>query len=57
MRIDVRGRKYREVMQDFQTRLKDYYVGTSNGDEERFREQSGLGRSEFFRANYPRSGK
>lgn len=51
VRIEVRGRKYKEVMSDFQTRLKDYYVGISNGSEERFRERSGLGRSEFFRSS------
>ena len=52
VRIPVRGRKYKEVMSDFQTRLKDYYVGISNGSEEVFRARSGLGRSEFFRSSY-----
>jgi len=50
VRVEVRGRQYREVVNDFQERLKDYYVGISRGDEATFREKSGLGRSEFFRA-------
>lgn len=50
VRVEVRGRQYREVVNDFQERLKDYYVGISRGDEAVFRKRSGLGRSEFFRA-------
>lgn len=50
VRVEVRGRQYREVVNDFQERLKDYYVGISRGDEAVFRKKSGLGRSEFFRA-------
>jgi tetratricopeptide (TPR) repeat protein len=50
IRVEVRGRQYKEVIADFQERLKDYYVGISRGDEATFREKSGLGRSEFFRA-------
>ena len=50
VRVEVKGRQYREVVNEFQERLKDYYVGISRGDEALFRKQSGLGRSEFFRA-------
>ena len=50
VRVEVKGREYKEVMADFQERLKDYYVGISRGDEAVFRKKSGLGRSEFFRA-------